>query len=301
VSPSPEAASPTARRTLAWALVGLAVLAVAVVALGWPAPSNRTVLADLEVDDAAAGAVVVLEQADPNRGTVELSLQLQAGLQMPEAGVTLFTDVAGLGPIHLLPTVAQPTASAEASTLLDGGDLVSYPFDRYPLTVSMLLVEGDLTTDEGLAAAEQAAAEADGDTATGLPLAVVAASTMGILDASVDAEVVDGAVSLDFEITRPGPSIVWAVAMMAIFWLLGASAVGVALAVLLRVRPFETRHLAWLTALLFAFAAFRNTAPGDPPIGVFLDQASFFWAVALVVVAELLLLGCYLRGRRPIA
>lgn len=305
MSPSPEGGTSTARRTLAVTLAGLVALAVAVVLVAWPDPSTRTVLGEVDDEGAAAVAVLVLEQADPNRGTVELSLDLHAGPQMPEIGVTVFSDVFGLGPIHLHPTPAQPIASAERTTLLDGGDLVSYPFDRYPLTVSLFLLPGDLTSDEGIAAAQQAAeqaAEEGGAPEDGLlPLAVVATSTMGVLDAQVEGEVDNGAVVLDFEISRPVPSVVWAGAMMAIFWLLGASAVGVAVAVLVGVRPFETRHLAWLTALLFAFAAFRSTAPGSPPIGVFLDQGSFFPAVALVVVAELILLGCYLRGRRPIA
>ncbi|WP_343234858.1 DUF4436 family protein [Streptomyces sp. ICC4] len=36
--------------------------------------------------------------------------------------------------------------------------------------------------------------------------------------------------------------------------------------------------LGWMAATLFALAAFRNTAPGTPPIGCLLDYLAFLWA-----------------------
>ena len=78
--------------------------------------------------------------------------------------------------------------------------------------------------------------------------------------------------------------------MMVINWLVALAAVGV----VLRQRTWETRHLAWLGSLIFALSAFRNTAPGNPPIGTFLDYRSFFPAIALVVASLIALVVTFL-------
>ena len=82
--------------------------------------------------------------------------------------------------------------------------------------------------------------------------------------------------------------------MMAIYWALALTAMAVVLSVVLRARNWETRHLAWLGSLIFALAAFRNTAPGGPPLGVFMDTAAFFWAEAVVVLGLVTLVVIYL-------
>ena len=45
-------------------------------------------------------------------------------------------------------------------------------------------------------------------------------------------------------------------------------------------------------------AAFRNVAPGQPPIGVFFDRASFFWAIAIVTFSLVALVVHYLSRTR---
>lgn len=42
--------------------------------------------------------------------------------------------------------------------------------------------------------------------------------------------------------------------------------------------------LAWMAATLFALAAFRNTAPGTPPIGCVLDWFAFLWAETIIAL-----------------
>ncbi|MEU3748076.1 MULTISPECIES: DUF4436 family protein [Streptomyces] len=37
-----------------------------------------------------------------------------------------------------------------------------------------------------------------------------------------------------------------------------------------------------MAATLFALAAFRNTAPGTPPIGCLMDYIAFLWAETVV-------------------
>lgn len=265
-----------------------ALLLAAVGAVLWARPEQGSTFLDkVDARDSVAIAMVALDGVNPNRGTATLRLGTSQGeLPLPDAGATLITDIAGLGPIRLPHTELSSEVSTE--TLLDAGNLGDYPFDSYPLTITMVLIEGDATTmsDAELVAAPR------------LPLAVIAASLLSGFSASVDGKQEADEVKMVFTIERPNPAVVWAVAMMAIFWLLAIGAAGVVAAILVGLRPFETRHLAWLTALLFAFAAFRGTAPGSPPIGVFLDFGAFFWAVGVIVVAELVLLGCYLMSER---
>ena len=49
---------------------------------------------------------------------------------------------------------------------------------------------------------------------------------------------------------------------------------------------------------LTTFVSALNTAPGSPPVGVFLDFASFFWAEAIVEISLVALVVFYLTGDR---
>jgi|GEM_PF-5288466 len=73
-----------------------------------------------------------------------------------------------------------------------------------------------------------------------------------------------------------------------------ALAVAAAAAVVVRNRlGLVWPALAWMAATLFALAAFRGTAPGNPPIGTVLDLTAFLWAEAVVACA---LVGVVIRG-----
>jgi predicted membrane channel-forming protein YqfA (hemolysin III family) len=90
----------------------------------------------------------------------------------------------------------------------------------------------------------------------------------------------------------------WATAMMAIFWALALAAVTVVVSIAVRARSWETRHLAWLGSMIFALAAFRSTAPGGPPLGVYMDTAAFLWAEVLIVLSLVALVVLYLTRPR---
>ena len=45
--------------------------------------------------------------------------------------------------------------------------------------------------------------------------------------------------------------------------------------------------LIWMAALLFVIPAVRNSLPGSPPLGAFVDIALFFWLHILGVGALL--------------
>lgn len=275
------------RRIVALVLAAMAVLATLVIITAWPGDQEAHGVVDAQVVDAPVHVMIVIESIDPSRGTVRLSMNAQgAGDELGPNGATLVTDIAGLAPI-VLPRDAF-AAPVTAETSVDSGDVSEYPFDRYPLTIVLGAFRNE---------AAPTAPSSIGDVP--VPLTIEVLSTVNGFDAGAGAVTVeDGVTTLELSFERKDGTMLWAVAMMLIYWLLATSAVAVAVAILAGVRPFETRHLAWLTAIIFAFAAFRNTAPGSPPIGVFLDFAAFFWAVGLVVIAELLILGYYLFSKR---
>ena len=72
----------------------------------------------------------------------------------------------------------------------------------------------------------------------------------------------------------------------------------VVVSVVIGQRVWETHHLARLGSMLFAMSASRNTAPGNPPIGTFLDFYGFFPSIALVVASLLALVAVYLLRDR---
>jgi hypothetical protein len=118
------------------------------------------------------------------------------------------------------------------------------------------------------------------------------------IDATATHKVEDRQVELVVTLTRAGSTTGWVVAMMAIYWLLALGALAVTLSIVLKLRPFETRQLAWLSALLFALITFRTAAPGSPPIGTFLDFYAVFEGVAIVAASLLTLMVVYLVRSR---
>lgn len=57
--------------------------------------------------------------------------------------------------------------------------------------------------------------------------------------------------------------------------------------------------LGWMAATLFALAAFRNTAPGAPPIGSLLDYLAFFWAETLIAFCVIVVVVRAVRAEDP--
>ncbi|MEW5629238.1 DUF4436 family protein [Streptomyces hydrogenans] len=57
--------------------------------------------------------------------------------------------------------------------------------------------------------------------------------------------------------------------------------------------------LGWMAATLFALAAFRNTAPGAPPIGSLLDYLAFFWAESLIAFCVVVVVTRAVRAEGP--
>lgn len=279
-----------------WVLVGLAALLVvvaAVVAVEVPRGEPVSKFDDLQTDPEAAVEIYLsADVVNATAGTIQTRVRIVPGPTMPPEGVRLFTDLGGLESVAVPPDAPVPEKTAVMVT--SAGEVSDYPFDRYQSGVLIYAVRGADTT--------AADATTDAGQARRVRVAVYGlASAAGFDIQGRTEERPRGAGLAAFDIERDLNVRAWAVGMMAINWLLAAAAVAVALTVILRQRDWESRHLAWLGSMLFALAAFRNTAPGNPPIGTFLDFYAFFPAVALVAISLLALVANYLvRPRRQL-
>jgi hypothetical protein len=158
----------------------------------------------------------------------------------------------------------QPARTAELT--VDATGIVSdYPFDRYRAAIGF-------------------AASADG---TAVPVTL----TMDDADPSFTARITQGGQSAAgytfFQVTesRSRSTLILALMMMAIMWAL-ALTVAAASRVLVRDRRgLIFPAMGWMAATLFALAAFRNAAPGSPPVGAVFDYAAYLWAELIVAVS----------------
>ena len=244
--------------------------------------------ADAEDIDPQTAVVVYLriDSFDAAKGTLAARVRAVAGPALPAQGARVAVGDGGRPELKVGP--GAPSTEQTLVLDVDRGTVSSYPFDQYDLEEVVAAVSTDSSIPPG------------GDGSRTLPLQVIGASTAAgfAVTGTAGGAANDTVVDLELAVERVRPQVVWATGMMAIDWALAVAVVAVALALVLRERPWETRHLAWLGSMIFALAAFRNTAPGNPPIGVFLDFAAFFWAEALVVASLLALVVVYLLRSR---
>jgi len=108
------------------------------------------------------------------------------------------------------------------------------------------------------------------------------------IDAAKSHESTDDYVGIDMTISRASTVKFFAIFIILMMWGLTIAVIFLTLSVVTRGRKVEIGMFSFLAALLFAFAAVRNSQPGAPPIGTFSDFISFFWAeviIALCLVA----------------
>lgn len=100
--------------------------------------------------------------------------------------------------------------------------------------------------------------------------------------ATVAASEDDGTAVFDVGLGRSNSVLVFAVFMMAAMWALAVSVLIGAWFLVTRRKGPTWPALGWMAATLFALAAFRNTAPGTPPIGCLMDYIAFLWAETVI-------------------
>ncbi|MET9609332.1 DUF4436 family protein [Streptomyces sp. NPDC006512] len=92
------------------------------------------------------------------------------------------------------------------------------------------------------------------------------------------------AAGLALVLARSGSLLAFAVFMMIVMWALAASVTIGAWYMATRGEGLVWAALGWMAATLFALSAFRNNAPGAPPIGCVLDWFAFLWAETVIAL-----------------
>ncbi|MEY9908768.1 hypothetical protein ABIA35_005001 [Catenulispora sp. MAP12-49] len=160
-------------------------------------------------------------------------------------------------------------------TLLDlvGGDIADYPFDRYTTTIRF-------------------AADVAGKPVP-TTLAIIDSDPGFVTREKADGDVYAPGFDVQLRRTRGTFAMVWL--MYVIMWSLALAVLTGALVMGHRRLGMVWPGLGWMAASLFALAGYRNTAPGQPPIGCLLDYTVFLWAEAIVAFSVVY---AVLRGTR---
>ena len=261
--------------------------------------TNSANFADLTIEPTESGQPsaltleVTLDSVDAATGSVQIGIVAAPDRDLPPEGAVVLTDLrTSIPAIVVRPRQLNPKVSA--SVPFARGNIADYPFDEYSVSVALLVLSGTDTTIPSHHGTRQllpyqvlASSDLAGFTAVGShhPAPQVTDQTQGVQ-------------VMDLDLQRTFSTKGWVVAMMAIYWALALASAAVTVAIIIRRRPFDPRILAFLGAMLFALIAFRNAAPGNPPIGTFLDFYALFESVGIVAISLLALMITYLARTR---
>jgi hypothetical protein len=109
----------------------------------------------------------------------------------------------------------------------------------------------------------------------------------------------DNYVGIDMTISRSSTVLFFSFFIMFLMWGATIGVMLLVLSIIFRGRKIEVGMFSFLSALLFAMVAVRNSQPGVPPIGAFSDFISFFWAEVILALCLMTILFTWLL--RPTA
>ncbi|MFD4375635.1 DUF4436 family protein, partial [Streptomyces sp. NPDC058527] len=205
----------------------------------------------------ATGRELILRLRVTPRGALA-----EAGGLSPTEDLTLQTSPAVRGDLTF--PAHSRIATVDVPVALTGGPITDYPFDAYATELEFAALQGGET----------------------VPVRMTLANRDALFSLAVDASEPDGAESgaavFSAELSRSGSVLIFALFMMAAMWALTVAVLMGGWYLVRRRMGLTWPALGWMAATLFALAAFRNTAPGAPPIGSLLDYLAFFWAETLI-------------------
>lgn len=269
--------------------------------------AKEVVIADASKDPNHVQIFVKLLTIDPIKGDATVRMELD-----PVDGSNVLDEDGGLaqalrlyipsanGKTEIEFKKGQSLAPVEAILQMYGGNAADYPFDAHKAGFYAIMerVE-DKPSDKKPAA--PATADEDAPAGTTPPKEVEPPSPLVPLDVSFfgsipgysitaqrikdsDSDLVSG----EIDIKRSGTVIAFSTFVAVLMWGLSLAVLFLVLSVVVRGRKPEIAMFSFMAALLFAFYAVRNSQPNVPPIGVYGDFISFFWAETIVGVCLLL-------------
>ncbi|MFJ2768820.1 DUF4436 family protein [Streptomyces sp. NPDC087300] len=220
---------------------------------GGAAPDRVDIAASVQRVD-AAGRELVLRLLVTPRGNLA-----EAGGVSPAETLTLQTSSSVRGDLTF--PAHSRISTVDVPVTLSAGSITDYPFDAYETTL------------------EFGAAVRDDDA---VPVRMTLTNNDALFAADVGAAEAGGAAVFEVGLERSTSVLIFAVFMMAAMWALAVAVLIGAWFLVTRRKGLTWPALGWMAATLFALAAFRNTAPGSPPIGSLLDYIAFLWAETVI-------------------
>ncbi|MGW1770973.1 DUF4436 family protein [Streptomyces sp. NPDC002104] len=178
----------------------------------------------------------------------------------PVAGLSLQTSQATLGDLDF--TAHERITTKDLQVALTDGSIGDYPFDSYETDIGFWAQLGGKEVPVRLLFSNN-------DT-----LFSVAATPVGSPQEA----------ALGVKLSRSASLLAFTGFMMIVMWALAASVLLATWYLTTRRQGLVWPALAWMAATLFALSAFRNTAPGTPPIGCVLDWFAFLWAETIIAL-----------------
>ncbi|MFF0739283.1 DUF4436 domain-containing protein [Streptomyces sp. NPDC004111] len=218
----------------------------------------------------ATGRELVLRVLVTPRGALA-----EAGGLSPAEDLTLQTSPSVRGDLSF--RAHSRIASVDVPVALSGGSITDYPFDSYETDLEFAAVQGGES----------------------VPVRMTLTNRDALFSFGADATESRGAAVFSAEVARSGGALVFAVFMMAAMWALAVAVLLGGWFLVRRRRGLTWPALGWMAATLFALAAFRNTAPGAPPIGSLLDYLAFFWAETLIAFCLTVVVVSAVRAEGP--
>lgn len=114
------------------------------------------------------------------------------------------------------------------------------------------------------------------------------------IEAAKAKESTDDYVGIDMDISRSSTVKFFSIFIIILMWGAAIAVLFLVLSILLRGRKIEVGMFSFLSALIFALVAVRNSQPGVPPIGTFSDFISFFWAEVILALCLMTILFTWL-------
>ncbi|MFT3746385.1 MAG: DUF4436 family protein [Pyrinomonadaceae bacterium] len=184
------------------------------------------------------------------------------------------------------------------------GNATDYPFDKYESETVIYITKSKPAEKKKTEAAPAAAPKEEGEKpadavkkeadeeedSNEIALSVdFEASISGYTVTAAKSKDTDESwVNIESKIERSGIVKTFSLFVSSLMWILTIGVLFLMMSVVLRGRKVELAMFSFMATLLFAFYAVRNSQPNVPPIGVFMDFASFFW-VEMIVAACLVL------------
>ncbi|MFJ6483438.1 MULTISPECIES: DUF4436 family protein [unclassified Streptomyces] len=193
----------------------------------------------------------------------------------PADDLTVQTSTATRGDLTF--KAHQRISTMDVPVALTGGSITDYPFDSYGADVGFSAVLGGER----------------------VPVRVTLSNNDVLFSATVDASTEQGIAVLDIGLDRSNSVFVFAIFMMLAMWALAVSVLIGGWYLVTRRKGLTWPALGWMAATLFALAAFRNTAPGSPPIGCLLDYIAFLWAETVIAFCLITVVITGIRAEPP--